>query len=152
MSARRWPRWLLAAGILVLLGLGAWQIAHTPENTPDPSPVYDRNTAFVLLGQHAARHGPEHILFKLDADRSPEAAARELAGRLRSMSADSPPVGLTGADPDHNRRVLAEALTKLEDEDLGGIDLIYLGPADDRESVLALAARHGLALEYVVYP
>jgi hypothetical protein len=126
--------------------------ALPPELAAVLAEEYDLNTAFNLAGEQVPGLVEEYYFLVLIGDVPPEQEAAELAQKLRQAAREHDYLGLTGPDPQRNRRALLTALESLDDAPLQGLVVIYLGPVEQHDEIVALLRRRGIEPRYVVYP
>jgi hypothetical protein len=113
---------------------------------------YDLNTAFNLAGEQVPPVVQEYYFLALTEDVPPERDAFDLAETLRRAAQDHDYLGLTGPDPRRNRRALLTALDNLAEVPLQGLIVIYVGPVEQQDEIVAVLRRRGIEPRFVVYP
>jgi hypothetical protein len=147
---RRWPAAVAVAIALAVLAAGTWRWNETRlQGRARAIAAYDVNMAMELAGAQVPATVESFYFFVLEADASGE--TEELAQKLVQAAGERDFVGITGADADHNRDVLRAALASAAAQDLRGLVIIYVGPADHEAELASLVRATGAQMRFVTY-
>lgn len=143
---------VLALAVILAAGVFAAPYATDAYRARYPEPVFDRNTAFVLAGMAVPQEIEGFYFFVLDSEQPAEEVAVEMAGYMLKASDEQDYLGVIGPDPARNLSILQTAFDSVGSELLSGMKLVYVGPPEQRETVVAAMQPHGGKTKFVAYP
>ena len=148
-SRRRWPLAAgLAAAALIAVGLAVWLQKRPGEGTAAAEP-FNLDTAMNLIGAEVPTGVESFYFFVLEAKSPTETS--ELAEKMVQAAGEHEFLGITGADPSHNRAVLLAALAVPRQQDLRGLIIIYAGPPEQETELREVVLKNGAEFRFVPY-
>jgi len=141
----------LAAILGLLLALAACDSSIYGDDN-GVQPIYDDNTAFVLVGQEVPAGKLDYYLFDFNLGLTVEENTAELQEGLRQNPLGSAYMGIVGPDAKHNLAVIKQLMQQQKDATYPDKTIIYIGPARNENTVRELLAPLKAHVRYVVYP
>lgn len=160
---------IVLAVVAAVVGFGYHRGNPAPAAAPDvreppaPGVVYaapdgpaiggfDMNRAMALAGEQLPPNVESYYFFAFVDEVPAEQEIADLAQKLAQASQEHDFLGIAGADSERNRRNLLSALRANKGVDLGGVVIIYVGPADHREELTQAVQAAGAQFRFVTYP
>lgn len=133
---------------LLLVACGS----QTSGSSAGIQPVYDDNTAFVLVGQEVPASERDFYLFDFSQGLTVDANANTILKKMQDNPLHTYYIGFIGPDGDRKYEIMQALMRQRGDATFPKIEFVYVGTEQQKVRVCKLLKPLQVRLHYVVYP